>query len=282
MLFYLGTHTPGWLRDSEIPLFVSRRRLAMLDKLPRARTHWVLDSGGFSELRAGVWHRSTKSPYPMRAGEYAAEILHYEREIGLLDWAAPMDWMCEPEMIWRHGKGIGFHQIATVANFMQLREIHVGQLVAPVVQGWKLDDYLRHVELYERAGIDLGAERIVGVGSVCRRGQDGEVVRIVDRLAREGLLIHAFGVRSSAMARIADIAISSDSLAWSYAARREAERPGWQADHTHPRGGKDCANCRIYAERWYRRQLDHLAPLRLSYRLPNVYRRIQAGVADGG
>lgn len=274
MLFYLGTHSPGWLADSEIPLFVSRRRLAMLDRLPRARTHWVLDSGGFSELRAGSWWRSTRSPYPMRVGEYAAEILRYEREIGFMDWAAPMDWMCEPEMIWRHGMGIAHHQAATLKSFLQLREI-VGPLVAPVVQGWTIGDYLRSWELYERAGVDLAAERIVGVGSVCRRGQDSEIVRILDRLANDGLLIHAFGVRSSAMARVADTVISSDSLAWSYAARREQERPGWKPDHPHPRGGFSCANCRVYAERWYRTQLDHLAPLRLSYRLPDVYRRAQ-------
>ena len=48
--FYLGTHHPSWLRKTDVPLFVSRRRLAGLKTLPRARGPWALDSGGFQEL----------------------------------------------------------------------------------------------------------------------------------------------------------------------------------------------------------------------------------------
>ena len=50
MKFYLGTHQTGWLAKLDVPLFVSRRRLATLRKLPRAVGSWALDSGGFTEL----------------------------------------------------------------------------------------------------------------------------------------------------------------------------------------------------------------------------------------
>jgi hypothetical protein len=110
--------------------------------------------------------------------------------------------------------------------------------------------------MYEQANVDLASEPLVAVGSVCRRGQDDEIVRILDRLSREGLAMHAFGVRSSALQRAADCLVSADSMSWSYTARRAAPMPG----HTH----KSCANCRIYAEAWHARQLQRLAPMRLA------------------
>lgn len=54
--FFLGTHHPNWLRKTDVPLFVSRRRLAGRTRLPRARGVWALDSGGFQELNLhGRW-----------------------------------------------------------------------------------------------------------------------------------------------------------------------------------------------------------------------------------
>jgi hypothetical protein len=65
-----------------VPLFVSRRTLAPLRRLPRARAGWALDSGGFSELSLhGRW---TTSP-----ATYVAEVRRFEQEIGALEWAAP-------------------------------------------------------------------------------------------------------------------------------------------------------------------------------------------------
>lgn len=93
--FYLGTHRPGWLalaRCSDVPLFVSRRTLAVRKSLPSAVTRWSLDSGGFSELQLhGRWTTS--------AEEYVAEVRRYQAKIGRLDWAAPQDWMCEAQVI---------------------------------------------------------------------------------------------------------------------------------------------------------------------------------------
>ena len=48
MTFYLGTHQSDWLQDVEVPLFISRRRLAYRKKLKPAVTNWALDSGGFT------------------------------------------------------------------------------------------------------------------------------------------------------------------------------------------------------------------------------------------
>jgi hypothetical protein len=43
--FWLGTHKPGWLARTEVPLFVSHRTLGGRRELPRARGPWALDSG---------------------------------------------------------------------------------------------------------------------------------------------------------------------------------------------------------------------------------------------
>ena len=110
MKFYLGTHETSWLARTEVPLFVSRRRLALRKRLPRATTSWALDSGGFTEI--ATYGRWTISP-----GEYAAEVRHYRDQIGRLEWAAPQDWMCEPVMLERTGLTVVDHQKLTTSNY---------------------------------------------------------------------------------------------------------------------------------------------------------------------
>ena len=77
--FFLGTHQPGWLRTSTVPLFVSDRRLRGYKTLPKAMTQWALDSGGFTELSThGSWDHG---PAPR---EYADRVRRYRDEIGQL------------------------------------------------------------------------------------------------------------------------------------------------------------------------------------------------------
>jgi len=240
--FYLGTHRAHWLADSNVPLFISRRILEGRKTLPKANCRWVLDSGGFTELNLfGRWETT-----PTR---YAAEVRRYEQEIGNLDWAAPMDWMCEPSVVAKTGLTVRQHQRRTIDNFQDLR-FRLGPLVAPVLQGWTIDDYLHHADMYQQRGVYLTYEPIVGIGSICRRGQDKEIHNIIRRLAQEGIRMHAFGVRSRALAGCADVLTSADSMSWSYTARRSQPLPG----HTH----KSCANCREYAEQWHAKQVARL------------------------
>lgn len=233
MIFYLGTHHEGWLDWLDIPLFVSRRRLMRRVVLPRALGPWALDSGGFTELSMfGAWTVS--------AWGYAREVQRYADEIGGMRWAAPQDWMCEPEVIARTGLDVAEHQRRTVANLLELRML--GAPVIPVLQGWVLDDYLRCRDLYAAHGVDLTREACVGVGSVCRRQHTDEAVAIFARLAAEGLALHGFGVKTEGVRRASQYLVSADSLAWSYAGRREEPLEG--CTHTN------CANCERFALRW--------------------------------
>lgn len=250
--FYLGSHhaSQRWF-DLEVPLFVSRRVLKDRKRLPIATAPWALDSGGFTELSMYGWWETTEQ-------EYVADVRRFADEIGNLDWAAPQDWMCEPWIIAktvrlgrpaiRKAKHLG----RTVRNFLSLRE-ELGELVIPVLQGWVRDDYHDCWELYEWSGVDLEAEPVVGLGSVCRRQNTAEAGRIVRSLAP--LRLHYFGAKVTGLGNFADALTSADSMAWSYRARHDAPLHGC----TH----KSCANCPRYAMRWRQHVLNLLAQERL-------------------
>jgi hypothetical protein len=240
MRLYLGTHETHWLAQPPggVPLFVSHRRLAKRRTLPRAAGRWALDSGGFTELTLhGRWDTTP--------AVYAAAVRRYRAEIGGLDWAAPQDWMCEPAMLARTGLTIAEHQARTVTNLAELRAIAPEVPWVPVLQGWDRDDYLRCVDRYSAAGVDLAAEALVGLGSVCRRQSSTQIAGIAATLAGLGIRLHGFGVKTLGLGRYARHLASADSLAWSYDARRRPALPG----HPH----RNCANCPTWALAWYQR-----------------------------
>lgn len=237
MRFWLGTHRENWLAVTTAELFISHRQLIRRKRLPAAIGRWALDSGGFTELRMhGRWITSP--------AEYIDAINRYSVEIGQLEWAAPQDWMCEPFITERTGLTVEHHQQATVANLLTLREMHPPVPVIPVLQGWTIDDYLHCVDLYTDAGINLAAEPLVGLGSVCRRQATGQIAHLIRTLAEVKLRLHGFGMKLGAFTGtdVAANLTSADSLAWSYRARYDYPLPGC----TH----KNCANCLRYALRW--------------------------------
>lgn len=237
--FYLGTHQPGWLSTAGVPLFVSDRRIRRYKQLPRAVSAWALDSGGFTELsQYGTWDHG---PTP---GQYVDRVRRYRDEVGRLDWAAPQDWMCEPWILAKTGLTVAEHQRRTIDNYLELTRLDHGLPFVPVVQGYRLDDYLTHVDLYRGAGVDLTTLPLVGVGSVCRRQGTGEVERIFATLAAAGVTrMHGFGLKKLGLVRSGHWLASADSMAWSYDARRSPRLDGCH-------GHKNCANCPRYALRW--------------------------------
>lgn len=241
--FYLGTHEPSWLERIDVPLFVSVRRLRkrksdqLRRRLPTPVGRWALDSGGFSEIdQYGQWETTPD--------QYVAEVARIREEMPGLDWVAPQDWMCEPHMLAKTGLSIADHQGLTIRSVQDLRQ-QLGDLVIPVLQGWTLDDYLRHRDAYDWAGFDLEAERIVGVGSVCRREKTGQAEQIVWSLYP--IRLHGFGMKTTGLRRYGAGLASADSMAWSYQARKREPMPG----HSH----KSCANCPDYALAWRDRVL---------------------------
>ena len=238
--FFLGTHHPGWLRKTDVPLFVSRRRLAGRKRPPRARGVWALDSGGFQELSLhGGW---TVTP-----AQYVAEVRRYVAEIGGLRWAATQDWMCEPAVIVRTGLTVAEHQRRTIDNVKELLDRAPELPWAPVIQGWTWGDYMRHADAYQAAGIDLSRFPAVGVGSVCRRQGTTRAGTVLACLRDTRARLHGFGFKVRGLPPNDDHLTSADSLAWSFAARRKPALPECADDH------RSCQNCIRYALRWWHR-----------------------------
>jgi len=221
----------------------------------RAVTRWALDSGGFQELDLhGKW--------TVPARQYVEEVRICAEEIGGLDWAAIQDWMCEPRIREKTGLSTEEHQKRTIASYLELSSMAPDLPWAPVIQGWSLWSYFRHLEMYDKAGIDLRKFKVVGVGSVCRRQGTYEAAGIMESLAREGIRLHGFGFKQLGLKMAAASMTSADSLAWSFEARRAAIANGQAFTHrlchdpiaTH----QNCANCLEWALMWRRYVLDSI------------------------
>ena len=246
MRFYLGTHMASWLTDERfrgVPLFISHRRLRMRKTPFRpSLAPYVVDSGAFTEISTyGRWETTPQ--------EYATALKRYWRELGPFDWAAQQDSMCEPFVLDKVAEVTGRrptvedHQRLTVENYLQLRELTQGLPVAPTLQGWELTDYLRHVEMFSAAGVDLSALPVVGVGSVCRREATKEIGELMHHLSDLGLRVHGFGVKLGGLRHAGHRLSSADSMAWSFWGRRKPA-----ASCSHP--AKNCANCADFALGW--------------------------------
>lgn len=245
MRFYLGTHMPHWLAETHMPLFVSRTRLFRYPKgsLPKANAPWAMDSGGFTEVtQYGGWR--------ITAEQYAGQVRKAYDGVGKMDWAAPQDWMCEPIAVKATGLSVLEHQRRTVANYLELWHIAPDLPFIPVVQGWHLADYLRCVDMYEQAGVDLTSSPTVGVGSVCRRQRTDEISDIMAALHARGLSLHGFGVKSEGLRKYARYLVSADSLSWS--ARGYRVRPCGHGT------AKSEANCYLFAVGWRQKVLNVL------------------------
>lgn len=240
--FYLGTHKVAWLERAGVPLFLSYSTLRDRVELPRAIERWAMDSGGFTQLsQHGRW---TISPY-----EYARSVRRYRDEIGMLDWAAIQDWMVEPRIRAATGLTVAEHQCLTIRSYLDLMSIDPDLPWTPVLQGWTFDDYLQHIELYARFGVDLASLPVVGVGSVCRRQNTGLLRQVLIAIRQAGVeRLHGFGIKLDGLVVDAPLLKSADSLAWSKTAMHEPPLPG----HTH----EHCNNCLEYALLWREKVLE--------------------------
>ncbi len=243
-IFWLGTHETSWLSRTDVPLMVSHRRLTRRSILSAAAGPVVIDSGGFSELSLYGWWRTSEQAY-------GAAIERYVECLGTVQWAAPQDWMCEPQIIARTGLSVHVHQIRTVENYLHLRSDWPQLPFIPVLQGWTINDYWDCVAMYEAAGVRLADLPVVGVGSVCRRQDTVFAETLFRELSQAGFSCHGFGVKTTGLTCYSRYLTSTDSLAWSFSARRDAPLPG----HSH----KTCANCLDYALRWRSKVLDRIS-----------------------
>lgn len=222
MKFYVGLDRPGQAQHFD-RAFISVNRIRRR-RAPILNARWIMDSGAFTEL-------STHGHYRHDVGEYATIINRWTYAGSGLVAVVSQDFMCEPVILERTGLTIADHQRLTIERFDALRMLVSGAYVMPVLQGYSVCDYARHVDQY---GNRLHPRAYVGVGSLCKRNSNIatiENILITIKRKRPGFRLHGFGLKSTALrsALVWDSLESADSMAWSFSARRQGrDRHSWQ------------------------------------------------------
>lgn len=176
-----------------------------------------VDSGGYSFILG-------KGEYTTTNKEYLEYVEKHQPELFAL-----RDYPCEPDVLEEHDRTVEEHQEMTIEKHKELRELmkefDIESKPLSVIQGWELEDYLNHIKRMKEE--DLITEHI-GIGSVCRRGQDEEIRRIileVNKALPDYCKIHAFGVKSNILrfAEVCEVLHSADSQAFDMASRYDDE-----------------------------------------------------------
>lgn len=219
LTFYVGVPNPARIARTTAPIMVSHTRLRHVRRpLPRGRGPVVIDSGAFTEL-------SQHGRFLTSETEYIEAVDRYRAEIGTVVWAAPQDLPCEDDVVARTGLSVEQHQARTVENFCGLDALRPGVFI-PVLQARSIWRYERCIELYQRAGVDLWARPVVGIGTLCRRSSSMHVYLLLHQLAGLGLRLHGFGIKSDGLTAAARCLVSADSMAWSLRARFDSRSYG--------------------------------------------------------
>ena len=130
------------------------------------------------------------------------------------------DYPCETSILSKHGRTVREHQDMTTDRHRSLLNLYDDRATAvepvSVVQGWHVDDYLRHLDELRDAGC---LTDYVAVGSVCAREDVYEVGRILVAVADavpDSVDVHAFGIKGDALQfrEVVDAVTSADSAAY--------------------------------------------------------------------
>lgn len=179
-------------------------------KSPFKVNEWLMDSGAFSQI-------NRHGKFLMSQQQYLEQIERWRPTA-----AVAQDWMCEPFTLQRTGRSIAEHQALTIQSYVDL-SVATRVSILPVLQGFSPVDYVRHVRQYSNL---LPPQAWVGVGSVCKRNGNGDAIEdvlLAIKSERGDLRLHGFGLKIQALERasIRALLYSADSMAWSYAGRRQ-------------------------------------------------------------
>ena len=217
MMFFVGLHHPSSAQHFERAC-ISRNVIQTRKKAIGAGS-WIMDSGAFTTI-------AKYGGYPHPVGEYAELIRRWAHDDTLLA-AVAQDYMCEPHMIERTGLSIAEHQRLTIERYDELVAERTGVAIMPVLQGYAPEEYVSHLRQY---GSRLTRGAWVGVGSVCKRNRDPrsiERVLLAIHNERPDLRLHGFGIKLTSLASglVRSLLYSADSMAWSFAARKQGRSP---------------------------------------------------------
>jgi hypothetical protein len=224
VIFYVGLHQPSDAQHFARAFISINRVRERKSAVPIGRAtpvstqngNWIMDSGAFRELEHFGEYRHAPAQYAADVNRIAA--LNPDR----LRIVVSQDYMCEPAMLAKTGLTIADHQRKTIERYDALKPL-VRPYLMPVLQGYSVQSYLEHIEQY---GQRLAQNMLVGVGSICKRNGDPVQIKQVlgaIRRARPDIRLHGFGLKTTALGSIMirNCLYSADSMAWSFAARRQ-------------------------------------------------------------
>lgn len=239
MKFYLGIWQPAHARKIDRFFFSFRRLRGRKSPLCENGSDWIMDSGGFNEIR--------------QHGEYTFSVDEYLESVELHQPVAfaVMDWMCEPIMLEKTGLSIQEHQERTIESWQTIRSLWDGQRseIMPILQGWTPDDYAKHAQMYLAAGTPH--DGYFGVGSVCTRQGTPTINAVLASIHTElpYARLHGFGVKTALLRTWGrNLLYSADSMAWSFAGRKIRNHLPWCKSTA-----KNRANCLSFALYWRER-----------------------------
>jgi hypothetical protein len=177
---------------------------------------WIMDSGAFHCISQHGKHLLSEDEYLEKIYQFSA--------CGTLRAAVCQDWMCEPFILEKTGMSVEQHQKLTLQSWVRLQEMSDVPIL-PVLQGFSPSDYVNHLRMYGDR-LDNGAW--IGVGSVCKRNGNPDAIEDVllsIKRERPDLRLHGFGLKIKALERatVRSLLFSSDSMAWSYAGRKDLD-----------------------------------------------------------
>ncbi len=215
------------MREFKIPnIFIS---VVNLERYPLKSLSFAerifVDSGGFQFF-------TRFNEYPYSPKDYL-ELISSDADI--VTRFASMDYPCEPELLEKRGVTVKENIERTVELAVETHQLieraypYLKEKFTPVIQGWRLKDYLSCIRLYKEHGI-LDEYDYFGVGSVCRRHSEKEVARIVSAIYRRlnGPKLHAFGTKISNLRerKFVHSVYSADTSAWNFEAMYTHEKKG--------------------------------------------------------
>jgi len=200
-------------------------------RTPPRNTGWLfIDSGGFSFF-------FKLKDYPDPHEKYLEFVLRrvksgkYERVL-----FANRDYPCEPEVRKKWSRTVRDNQLKTVENQLAIQELIEDQYpelkdsFVAVLQGWTFDDYVWMLDYMKDHGL---LTRVVGLGTMCRRGEEHQIRKYVIKLrelAPKRVGFHAFGVKFRVLQYpdVREALFSADSLAYQYLiVRGGGHKPIW-------------------------------------------------------
>jgi queuine/archaeosine tRNA-ribosyltransferase len=219
---------------------------------------WILDSGAFGEL-----YQHGKYTYSIE--DYLSLVSKYQPPVFV-----SMDYPCESKILFKTGKSIKEHQNLTTENHLKIREslekFGIESQLMGVIQGWKKEEYLEHLDSLKAYGL---IEKYMGIGSICRGTNRGtnlrevaEIITEIRKILPGNIKLHGFGVKISLFKsnpRTIKMLDSADSMDWSLLGRRHIFRKDSKCSLTREKCTfplyKHCGNCYTLMLYWRNRTL---------------------------